>query len=105
MLLLQCFGEIKIYNAHNVSKALSYNPYARMCVDTTKLQKKFNRAKCRPTPSSHTKGRVIDTACIVCEAWSIKGRESVRLSVCLSHRSTAATACGGFAAERPAGRR
>jgi len=30
---------------------------------------------------------------------------SVRLSVCLSHRSTAAAACGGFAAERPAGSR
>jgi len=28
-----------------------------------------------------------------------------RPSVCLSHRSTAAAACGGFAAERPAGRR
>ena len=28
-----------------------------------------------------------------------------RPSVCLSRRSTAATACGGFAAERPAGRR
>jgi len=31
------------------------------------------------------------------------GRTSVRLSVCLSHQSTAA--CGGFAAEHPAGRR
>jgi len=29
---------------------------------------------------------------------------SVRLSVCLSRRLTAATTCGGFAAERPAGR-
>jgi len=29
----------------------------------------------------------------------------VRPSVCLSRRSTAASACGGFAAERPAGRR
>ena len=28
-----------------------------------------------------------------------------RPSVCLSHRSTAAAACGGFAAERRAGRR
>jgi len=28
-----------------------------------------------------------------------------RPSVCLSHSSTAATAAGGFAAERPAGRR
>jgi len=32
-------------------------------------------------------------------------RPSVRLSVRLSHRSTAAAACGGFSAERPAGRR
>jgi len=31
-------------------------------------------------------------------------RPSVRPSVCLSHRSTAAAACGEFAAERPAGR-
>jgi len=30
-------------------------------------------------------------------------RPSVRLSACLSHRSKAAAACGGFAAERPAG--
>jgi len=30
---------------------------------------------------------------------------SICLSVRLSHRSTAATAVGGFAAERPAGRR
>jgi len=29
-------------------------------------------------------------------------RPSVRLSVCLSHHSTAAAACGGFAAERRA---
>jgi len=29
-------------------------------------------------------------------------RSSVRPSVCLSHRSTASAACGGFAAERPA---
>jgi len=33
------------------------------------------------------------------------GRPSVRLSVCLSHRSTAATAAGVFAAERSADRR
>ena len=32
-------------------------------------------------------------------------RSGVRPSVCLSHLSTAATAAGGFAAERPAGRR
>jgi len=32
-------------------------------------------------------------------------RLSVCLSVCLSHRSTAAAACGGFAAERRAGKR
>ena len=32
-------------------------------------------------------------------------RSSVRLSVCLSHHSTAAAACGGFPAERRAGRR
>ena len=32
-------------------------------------------------------------------------RPSVLPSVCLSHRSEAATAAGGFAAERPAGRR
>jgi len=31
-------------------------------------------------------------------------RPSVRPFVCLSHRSTAAAACGGFAAERPAAR-
>ena len=31
-------------------------------------------------------------------------RRSVRPSVCLFHRSTAAAACGVFAAERPAGR-
>jgi len=29
-------------------------------------------------------------------------QSSVRPSVCMSHRSTAAAACGGFAAERPA---
>jgi len=29
-------------------------------------------------------------------------RPSVRTSVCLSHHLTAAAACGGFAAERPA---
>jgi len=33
------------------------------------------------------------------------GRASVCLSVCLSRRSTAAAACGGFAAEHPAGRK
>ena len=33
------------------------------------------------------------------------GRVSVRMPVCLSHRSTAATAAGEFAAERLAGRR
>ena len=32
-------------------------------------------------------------------------RPSVRPTVCLSHRSAAGAACGGFAAERPAGRR
>ena len=32
-------------------------------------------------------------------------RLSARLSVCLFHRSTAAAACGGFAAGRPAGRK
>jgi len=32
-------------------------------------------------------------------------RPSVRPSVCLSRQLTAAAACGGFAAERPAGRR
>ena len=32
-------------------------------------------------------------------------RPSVGLSICLSHRSTSAAACGGFAAERPPGRR
>ena len=31
-------------------------------------------------------------------------RPSVRLSVCLSHESTAAAASEGFASERPAGR-
>ena len=43
---------------------------------------------------------------IVCGAGSMK-RSSVRLSVCLSHRSPTATAaaCGGFVAESPAGRR
>ena len=34
-----------------------------------------------------------------------EGRASVYPSVCLSRRSIAATACGWFAAERPAGRR
>ena len=37
----------------------------------------------------------------VCGAGSVK-RSSVRLSICLSNRSTATAACGGFAAERPA---
>ena len=32
-------------------------------------------------------------------------RSNVRPSVRLSHRFTAAAACGGFSAERPAGRR
>jgi len=32
-------------------------------------------------------------------------RSGVRPSVCLSHRSPAAAACGGFAAERPEGRK
>ena len=32
-------------------------------------------------------------------------RSNIRRSVCLSHQSTAASACGGFAAERRAGRR
>jgi len=32
-------------------------------------------------------------------------RSSVRQSVCLSYRSTTGAACGGFAAERSAGRR
>jgi len=40
--------------------------------------------------------RVIDAAHIVCNG---------RVSVCLSHRSTAAKAAGGFAAECPVGRR
>jgi len=47
---------------------------------------------------------VFDTARIASGARFMK-RSSVRLSVCLSCRSTAAAAAGGFAAERPAGRR
>ena len=46
----------------------------------------------------------IDTARRVCGAGSVK-QLSVRPFVCLSHRSTAAAACGGFVAERPACRR
>ena len=49
-------------------------------------------------------GRLIDAARTGCGAGSMK-RSSVRLSVSLSRRSTAATAIGGFAAERFAGRR
>jgi len=37
--------------------------------------------------------------------WSRVYETVGRLSVSLSHRSTAATAVGGFAAERPAGKR
>ena len=48
---------------------------------------------------------LIETAQIVCGSGSMKRRASVRQPVCLSHRSTAAAACGGFAAERPASRR
>ena len=47
---------------------------------------------------------IIDAVRIVCEAGSMK-RSSVRPCVCLSHRSTAAAACGGFAAERLADRK
>jgi len=55
--------------------------------------------------SRHVEGdkflRIVDAACL---AGSMK-RSSVRLSVCLSHRSTAAVACAGLAAERLAARR
>ena len=47
---------------------------------------------------------VIDTACVVCGARSMK-QSGVRPSVCLSHHSTTAAAFGGFAAGRRAGRR
>ena len=48
---------------------------------------------------------VIDTARIVCGTGSVE-RSSIRLSACPSaHRSTTGAACGGFAADRPAGRR
>jgi len=46
---------------------------------------------------------IIDPARVVCGAGSMK-RSSVRPSVRLSHRSTAAAVCGGFAAERPRAR-
>ena len=46
----------------------------------------------------------IHTARIVRRAGSMK-RSSVRPSVCLSRHSTSAAACGGFAAERRAGKR
>ena len=46
-----------------------------------------------------------DAARIVCGEGPCNGRTSVCPSDGLSHRSTAATAAGGFAAERRAGRR
>jgi len=48
--------------------------------------------------------QIVAAAGIVRRAGSMK-RSSVRPSVCLSHHSTAAAVCGGFAAERRAGRR
>jgi len=55
---------------------------------------------------------LINTVCLVCGARYMQRSgvrpsvcPSVRLSVCLSHRSTAAVACCGFAAGLPAGRR
>ena len=41
---------------------------------------------------------VIDAACIVCGGVYVTARQSVCLSVCLSHLSTAAAECGGFGA-------
>ena len=52
----------------------------------------------------HYVQKLIDSARIVSAAGSMK-RLSVRPSVRLSHQSTAAAACGGFAAKHPAGRR
>ena len=46
----------------------------------------------------------IDAGRIVCCKRLCNGRVSVRPPVSLSRRSTAAAECGGFAAERPAGR-
>ena len=53
-------------------------------------------------------GIFVDAARIVCEAGSMLWsgvRPSVSLSVCLSHKSTKATAAGRFAAEHPVGSR
>jgi len=50
--------------------------------------------------------QIIDTARIVCRARGLwNGRASVCLSVLMSHHLPAARRCGGFAAERRAGRR
>jgi len=52
---------------------------------------------------------IVDTTRILCKeeirVYETVKRPSVRLSVCLSHRSIASAACGGFAAKCPAGRR
>ena len=52
-----------------------------------------------PTTTKKHKHQFISTARIVCGAGSMQ-RSVVRPCVCLSRRSTAATAAGGFAAER-----
>jgi len=60
---------------------------------------------------SHCFSALVITSCIpqlhrvLAEQGFWKSRVSVCLLVCLSHRSTAATAAGGFATEHPAGRR
>jgi len=48
---------------------------------------------------------LVDNAALYVEQGLCNGRASVCLSVCLSHREMAATTAGGFAAERPVGRR
>jgi len=68
-------------------------PWCNICPTTQEAQL---------LPRNHAVVHIIDAARIACAAGFMQ--RSVRPSVCLSHRSTAATAAGGFAAERPVGR-
>jgi len=59
-----------------------------------------------PILRSHRPGDiVIDAARMLSRVFVTVGCPSVRPSVCLSHRSTAATEAGGFVVQRPAGRK
>jgi len=79
--------------ASSPSSRLLSTPVRVKCLDTFAMQQEGYLTCCKPF-------QIIDSARRVCGAGSMK-----RSSICLSHWSTTAAACGGFAAECLAGRR